>query len=378
MTVYVTYNDQPSGVYASQVCDVVAFLNREGVSKTKLVAFVSVRRYSDSRKKIKALSPSAWVFPMVPRMQNWRWNAPSLWLILLLLRPKNVMARGVFSFHLAASARKLLPHFKLVLDARGAYFAEFEEYRVVDDDAFIGRVRELEKQALQQSDAQLAVSRSLVAYWKKYFGFEGKNTQVIPCTLSSKHDSALMPSEQREKLRKEAGLTAENICLVYSGSAAGWQSLNVLMESMAGWLHDEPLLHIWLLTPMDTLEGTPLAKFKDRVQLRWVKPNEVDKILALADYGLLLREPSVTNQVASPTKFAEYLSAGLGVLISPQIGDFSAFVEEKGCGFVLDGIGLPIASLQTASEAERTKNHALANDYFTKSAFKESYSGLLQ
>ena len=41
MILYVTYNDQPSGVYWSQVTDVVAYMNNCGGPRVRLLAFVS-------------------------------------------------------------------------------------------------------------------------------------------------------------------------------------------------------------------------------------------------------------------------------------------------------------------------------------------------
>jgi hypothetical protein len=60
----------------------------------------------------------------------------------------------------------------------------------------------------------------------------------------------------------------------------------------------------------------------------------VKDYLSISDYGILIREYSVTNKVASPTKFAEYLNAGLKVIISPEIGDFSAMVDKYNLGYV--------------------------------------------
>jgi glycosyltransferase involved in cell wall biosynthesis len=54
-----------------------------------------------------------------------------------------------------------------------------------------------------------------------------------------------------------------------------------------------------------------------------------------AHAGLLLRREDPVNQVASPTKFGEYLAAGLPVLLTEGIGDFSALVEKEGLGMIV-------------------------------------------
>ena len=48
LILYLTYNDQPSGVYWSQVCDVVAYLNSLGGEEERLVALVSARRLGET------------------------------------------------------------------------------------------------------------------------------------------------------------------------------------------------------------------------------------------------------------------------------------------------------------------------------------------
>ena len=81
MILYVTYNDQPSGVYWSQVTDVVDHLNTLGPDHVQLVALISLRNYFRSRKAIRARHPGALVLPMVPRAHNWRINWIWLWML---------------------------------------------------------------------------------------------------------------------------------------------------------------------------------------------------------------------------------------------------------------------------------------------------------
>ena len=58
----------------------------------------------------------------------------------------------------------------------------------------------------------------------------------------------------------------------------------------------------------------------------------INQLLAGADYGFLLRKDDPVNKVSSPTKFAEYISAGLNIIMTDCIGDFSdyAFINQMG------------------------------------------------
>ena len=115
-------------------------------------------------------------------------------------------------------------------------------------------------------------------------------------------------------------------------------------------------------------------KFPQQVLQKWVAHNQVTDILAACDYGILIRENTVTNQVASPTKFAEYLASGLPVIISANLGDYSAFVETHRCGIKFNG-ELPVIIKPDSAEKKRMKQLALQN--FTKESFKDKYEDLL-
>lgn len=117
-------------------------------------------------------------------------------------------------------------------------------------------------------------------------------------------------------------------------------------------------------------------QFPDQVSNKWLKHHEVQKVLAACDYGILFRENSVTNQVASPTKFAEYLSAGLPVIISENLGDYTEFVLAEKCGMVVSENDEIILTQQTTEEKQRMIQ--LAIRHFTKQANRKNYETLLQ
>lgn len=375
MVIYLSYNDQPSGVYSSQVVDVVRFLSKTG-TPARLVAFVSLRGYHKSRQKIKSELKNAIVLPMFPGVKNWKWNQIALVLLLWFMRPRTIMARGIFATVLARRSRMWTRYFRLVFDARGAYHAEFSEYRMIDDDAFIDKVKRLEQKAIRKSDGILAISNALIAYWKETYGFDTpEKVQVIPCTLAQSHEKPLMNDSDRTALRKQHGIDPNHTLLVYSGSAAGWQSFETLFDQLARLLQEQPHIRVLLMSPIESLAGTALEPFTDRVLLKWVAPDAVSDYLAMADYGILLRESAVTNRVASPTKFGEYLAAGLHVLISPEIGDYSQFTLQHQCGAVLSGDEFP--ELNPLNPQQRDEAHQLAMKHFVKAKHLPAYSLLL-
>ena len=101
--------------------------------------------------------------------------------------------------------------------------------------------------------------------------------------------------------------------------------------------------------------------------------------MSVADYGILLREQSVTNLVASPTKFAEYLALGLPVLISENLGDYSEFVQHHNCGSIVKE-ALQKIQLNKQTPADKQKLVELSRKYFYKNSAQNhlSYTAMLQ
>lgn len=365
---YVTYNDQPSGVYWSQVTDVVKYMNELGKGRVRLVALVSLHGWRNSWRSIRERSPDAIVLPMVPRLHRWRLNRWWLWALCLILRPKAIMARGVMATWMALRMRDKHLVERVVFDGRGGYAAEWEEYRIVDDDAIIQQFSSLEREAVLGSDMRLAVSRALVVYWADRFGYTGDQHVVIPCTLSREFGSAIdLPKEPAQ---------VDKVRLVYSGSAAGWQSFELLEQLLVPLLEQDPRVEVLFLTRGDDRIAELAARFPGRVTMRWLGHNEVREVLAQQDVGILVREDTVTNRVSSPTKYAEYLACGLRVVLSENIGDLSAEVEQQGLG-VICAPNKALPRLERASHAQRmyARQYALAN--YTKSAHRAAYSTIM-
>jgi len=288
----------------------------------------------------------------------------------MLSRSKgNVIARGVFATLLARENKKFT---KVCFDARGAYAAEWSEYLKGESAAIEKDIKKLEGDALLNSDSRIAVSQKLIDYWKENFNYANSNHVIIPCTLSKKvsteYDGAAI-----SKLRKQLSFTDSDVVLVYSGSSAKWQSFNVLEENISKAFSTNAALKLLMLCKAGE-EKTLADKFPGRVMQKWVNEDEVHNYLQAADYGLLIREQSVTNKVSSPVKFAEYLAAGLPVIISENIGDYSTFVTEKNCGMLVGNTDW--ANIKRPADIEKKNIQAIAEQYFRKANYIEEYKKL--
>ncbi len=372
--IYLTYADQPFGVYSSQVVDVCNFLNESHNAQIRLVSFISLHNFSHNRQKIKREMPSAIVLPMLPRMTSFGFNTLMLFFVLLFLNQRSVIARNVLAARIALRLKSILK-LKVCFDGRGAIAAEWNEYQVVPLQEWKNSIHTWEKSVVLNADFRIAVSEELVKYWNERYGYSENKHVVIPCTLNTSFRPEILKQEEIENARKKMKFNADDIILVYSGSTAGWQSFDLLQGFLQKIINNNKNIKVLFLSEKDKNVDQLKTEFPDKIFQTFVKHSEVSGILKSCDIGILIREKSVTNQVASPTKFAEYLSAGLPVIISEGIGDYTSFVKQNDCGWVLDESPLQMNRLNIS---ERNRLLQLVNDHFTKKSHNASYTNLIQ
>lgn len=373
MIFYITYNDAPSGIYSSQVIDVVKFLNVELKADVKLVSFISMRNYFKNRSKIKKELPEAIVIPMVPGIHRWRCNLIFLYFLCLLFNPKLIIGRSVFATQLALKCKK--GKMRIVYDGRGAIAAEWKEYKVVTNSRMLSEISLLEKEVVLNADYRVAVSNNLLEYWRQEYGYTSHKHVVIPCTLNKVFENIELNSEIIVNKRKSLNMNSSDIVFVYSGSIAGWQSFDLLYKFISPILKSFPNSKLLFLSDRDSNIVTLENEFPNRILQKMVSPQNVPEYLMIADYGLLIREQSVTNRVASPVKFPEYLSCGLKIIISEHLGDYSEFVSKNQCGYLHKDFHNEHFSC--LSPEERQINQMFALNHFVKSHFLSSYKILI-
>lgn len=370
---YLTYNDLPSGIFSSQVIEVVKYLNTEFNKDVRLVSFISVRNFFTNRKRIKRELSNALVFPMYPKVSNWRKNRIVLNVCCSLYRPSEIIGRSVLATQLALCAKATGKCKTVVYDGRGAIAAELVEYHVVNDEQLIREMPSLERDSILRSDLRMAVSNALVKHWKEQFNYMDHLHVTIPCTLNKVFEKTELNTETITASRKKLGLSRTDIVFVYSGSLAGWQSLDMMMSFLQVQLSSSSQKKVLFLTEKAGVIDQLEEKFPEQVIQKKVNANEVPQFLVSGDHALLIRERTVTNKVASPVKFAEYLACGLKVIISEELGDYTEFVIKNSMGEIFGRKD----DYEPIALDEKNRLRAVAMSIFSKSNYRMQYERLI-
>jgi len=244
--------------------------------------------------------------------------------------------RGQLTAAAATLVKRRDPRVRILLDMRGASEDEIKAGGLRG--WYLRRsARRTLRLALQDADALNAVSHKLVDHLRA----TGLLTRDIPMAVvgcCADTQRFYFDPAVRAARRQELQL-ADRFVICYCGAMSHWQRPDALAATFAAVAQDMPDAHMLivsreaepLLAHLRSL-GVPAAK----VTARAASHDQVASYLMAADVGLLLRENTLTNRVASPVKFAEYLRCGLPVVLTPYIGDFSEFAVRQGVGQTIE------------------------------------------
>ena len=193
----------------------------------------------------------------------------------------------------------------------------------------------MEKYICRHADGLTVVSNAFKEWVVRKRGFAPQKIWVAPSCVDEtvfKIDWAA-----REEIRKTLGWGDAPV-IVYNGSLRKWQLPERMFELFSAIYKKNKDVRFLFLT--DDLDGARrfmqnTATQKENFHLKSVRGANLARYLSTGDAGILLRKKDIVNQVASPTKFGEYLRCGLGVIATDGIGDYSRIIREKNFGIVI-------------------------------------------
>ena len=240
--------------------------------------------------------------------------------------------------------RKILP-FKIIFffDARAAS-AEENKYIAKKEGNFklkkyktIANIYFLEYKTLTSADKVFSVSKALQKYFKQTYNINDDKFVSYPC-LSDPEKFYFSPA-LRIETRNNLKIDECTKVFVYSGGiGSSWHvTLSMVLFFDQLFKYEENFLFLCLTREKDQVTKM-LVEFPEIISKCIsfsVQNDEVCKYLNAADYGILFRENTIMNNVASPTKFAEYILCGLPVLISEGVGDYSKYTIDNDLGVLI-------------------------------------------
>lgn len=267
--------------------------------------------------------------------------------------------------HVAAAAAALaaiISRRPYIFDMRGFLAEEFVEAGAWRAGGLTYRlVRAAERQLLRGSVAIVVLTERAKGHLQsdpRYAGVvRDKEIVVVPCCV--------------DLGRFDTSPTERSHTLVYTGSVGTWYRLDAMISFFAAYraIHRDARLlianegqHVLIR------EALAASEVADAVDVRAVGFQEIPRVLASCAAGIVLLREGGSKIASSPIKVAEYLAAGLPVVVNEIVGDMPVLLREARAGVVVTDLGrealgrgaAELSALVAEGEEVRRRARALA------------------
>jgi glycosyltransferase involved in cell wall biosynthesis len=178
-------------------------------------------------------------------------------------------------------------------------------------------IKRLERRFFARADAVVTLTVASVPQIRIWMGGRSTPVHVIPTCA------------EVERFRASATSAADGIRAVWCGSVGSFYRFDLALR-----FADALSIPLQVLTPQVS-EARALLGSR-QADVRTVGPDAVADELRPGDIGLCFYADGFANLARAPTRFAEYLAAGLVVAVTPRIGDLDAIIEQHGVGVIID------------------------------------------
>lgn len=235
----------------------------------------------------------------------------------------------------ALLARWFKRDLRVVADVHGATTAEYlYEREVAEYDDFARELESQERRMMCESSWLIFVSEAMRQFYQSHFNLSLTRSSIIPCATES--DFA-PDAARRNQLRREHGLE-DRLVVCYVGACESYQLPGEMCRLFQSLRAEFPQAFFLVFSHHRETFLKHFAEHgitSEHSRVMSVKHDEIFDLLQMADLGLLLRDQSIVNRVASPTKFAEYCLCGVPVLAADGIGDVSTLIAQYKLGLIV-------------------------------------------
>ena len=278
--------------------------------------------------------------------------------------PRVVHSRSSLAAAMAVAVAKLL-RLRFLYDADSMLSEEYADVGHWSRQSAGFRIMSQTENLARRAAAEIVVlSETLKQDLIDKYGVKTRIT-VIPCCVDL--EKYAFNPKARAKRRGELNLTNEKL-LIYVGKIGGRYLVENAFEFFK--IASRTIENLKLLI----VSGEGASRFDEIAQrtnvareqyfVKSAESAEVAEWLSAADGGLAVIKGAPSERGASPIKIAEYLAAGLPVVITEGVGDCSQLIREKNVGAILNS--LDSNGYAETADALRDLFDETANDVSTR------------
>lgn len=185
-------------------------------------------------------------------------------------------------------------------------------------------------------DGYFAVTPALAEYIKKNFEpKENANFVIAPCATGAIEESYLDDYvDYRSSFRKKFGIKSGEKVFIYSGGVSSWQCIDETIQLYRAIKNKTPNTRMLIFS--HSIDFVQKLIKDDDIQVYSFTPDELKKALCAGDFAFLLRKDCITNNVAFPNKFLEYVLSGMNIITTPYVFEIANQVKMNNIGMLYE------------------------------------------
>jgi glycosyltransferase involved in cell wall biosynthesis len=252
-----------------------------------------------------------------------------------------VHARGYLPMEIASNASRSVP---MLFDIRGLQAEEYVDGGVWREGELKWRLaKRSERRFFRRAAGAVVLTQAIRPYVQGRFGELRRASPpiaVIPCCVDL--ERFRFDAGARAQIRADLGVGDTTIVFVYSGTLGTWYLAKDMARFVRAFAEEtgKKVFLLWVVNGDEALARQASAEAgldPASYAVRSAVPERVPAWLSAGDAGLALIKPCFSKKSSSPTKYAEYLSVGLPIVISRDVGDGAEIERAEGA------IALPAA-----------------------------------
>ena len=224
---------------------------------------------------------------------------------------------GKIYCHSVWQAKKMfyrIPFLKVYIDVHGVVPEEETLYEKYEDAQMYGDIEEI---VVEKSKCLICVTNKIAEHLKNKYDKKFKAKTIILPIFDKASNGVEIKKLSNKPLKDGKPI------ITYAGGIMKWQKIELMQESIIQQIN-LAIYKICVPNPKDfwaTWEGS--KETKNLTVESKTYQSLCEEVYSISHYGFVLRDDIIVNNVACPTKIAEYLQYKIIPIVNtPNIGDF--------------------------------------------------------